>query len=536
MNIRCSILSLLLLFFGIQNCFSQTIIKEKNTALTYIPDHDLGELFITVQREHIFPDSKTFVDCIPNEDPNQILKKYLKEKNTNSFVLKEFIHQNFTLPLSILPSVIDTNKNMILHLQKHWPNLVRESKSNDQYTTLISLPYPFVVPGGRFREMFYWDSYFTIIGLLESNQDELALNMIRNFAYLVNTYGHIPNGNRTYFLSRSQPPFFSEMLRVYSQKHGVNSIIAFLPALEKEYQYWTADAKNVSQSKIAVNKSVWTNETILNRYSGTLTTPRAEAYDKEYKWSLALKEELRPAFHQNLRAACESGWDFSSRWFADEKNKTTVQCENFIPVCLNSLLYNCEKELAALYQFQSNSKIAKKYEALAESRKKAILKYCWSEKESVFNDYDFVTKRPNSVISLATVYPLFFGIATQQQSNQVAQSIQDKFLMKGGVVTTLNTTGEQWDAPNGWAPLQYMTVIGLARYEHNELAKTIAQRWLALNEKEYLLEGKMMEKYNVMELDQPGGGGNYTNQDGFGWTNGVDLALNSWLLKIETNK
>lgn len=533
MSLGRFMLYLLLLNSCIPNCFSQHLRIGKNTTVAYIPDRDLGELFIAVQKEHIFPDSKTFVDCIPNTNPTEILDKYLKEKSSNTFILKEFIQQNFSLPPTIPPTVNDTNKNMILHLQNHWPNLVRESKSNDKYTTLISLPHPYVVPGGRFREMFYWDSYFTIIGLLHSNQDQLALDMIRNFAYLVETFGHIPNGNRTYFLSRSQPPFFAEMLKVYSQKHGVSSIIEFLPALEKEYLYWTADSKNVSQSKIAINKSVWANGSILNRYTGTLTTPRAEAYDKEYKWSLALNEELRPTFHQNLRAACESGWDFTSRWFADEKNKTTVQCENFIPVCLNSLLYNCEKELADLYRSQSNTKKANKYDKLAVSRKKAILNYCWSQQQNIFNDYNFITQKSNSVLSLATVYPLYFGISTQKQADQVAKVIQDKFLMKGGVLTTLNTTGEQWDAPNGWAPLQYLAVMGLARYGHNELATTIAKRWLALNEKEYLAEGKMMEKYNVENLDLPGGGGNYTNQDGFGWTNGVDLALHYWLLTVK---
>lgn len=506
-------------------CFAQTS--------TYIPDRDLGLLFIAVQTEHVFVDSKTFVDCVPKENPTQILETYLKEKELKNFSLKEFINLHFTIPSTPIAGEIDENKDLVLHLKKHWKSLVRESKSNDNYTSLISLPYPFVVPGGRFRELFYWDSYFTIIGLLESDEDALALGMIWDFAFLVNTYGHIPNGNRTYFLTRSQPPFFAEMLKAYAQKHGINSIMEFLPALEKEYNYWTADAKKVSANKITFGKSVWINGAILNRYTGTLTTPRAEAYDKEYKWSLAIAPELRPVFHQNLRAACESGWDFSSRWFADGKNKTTVQCENFAPICLNSLLYNCEKQLATMYKHQSNLAKAKAYETLANARKKAILNYCWSAEDKAFNDYNFIAKSHNPVLSLATVYPLFFGIATQQQANIIAQTIEQKFLKKGGVVTTLNTTGEQWDAPNGWAPLQYLTVMGLSRYGHAKLAKTIAERWLALNEKEYQAEHKMMEKYNVMDTDLPGGGGNYNNQDGFGWTNGVDLALYKWLSEIK---
>ena len=516
------------LFSTFTACKSQITTKQ-----IYLPDRDLGSLFIAVQTEHVFPDSKTFVDCVPKSNPAAILAAYEIEKKEKHFSLKEFVSKHFSLPKTVTSEKIDTNKDMIVHLKNHWPTLIRESKSNDKYTTLISLPQPFVVPGGRFREMFYWDSYFTIIGLLESGEDKLALGMIRNFAFLVNEYGHIPNGNRTYFLSRSQPPFFAEMLKAYSEKHGMDSIMEFLPALEKEYAYWTKDDKRVSQNNIASNKSVWLDGKVLNRYTGNLETPRAEAYDKEYKWAQALSNEKRPDFYRNLRAACESGWDFSSRWFADGKNKTTVQCESLIPVCLNSLLYNCELELASMYKHISDNTKATHYTNLALSRKEALVTYGWDSKNTLFNDYNFITKAHNQVISLATVYPLFFGIANQKQADDIATVIKEKFLVEGGVVTTLNNSGEQWDSPNGWAPLQYLTVIGLSRYGHNELAKDIANKWLAINDKEYQAEHKMMEKYNVVDIETAGGGGNYSNQDGFGWTNGVDIALHHWLINLE---
>lgn len=516
------------LFFTILLCQSQT-----TTNPIYLPDRYLGTLFMAVQTAHVFPDSKTFVDCVPKIKPFKIVEAYEAQKQLKGFSLDVFVSKYFDLPKTVVNGEIDDNKDMIVHLKKHWPSLVRESKSNDKYTTLISLPHPFVVPGGRFREMFYWDSYFTIIGLLESGEDKLALGMIRNFAFLVNQYGHIPNGNRTYFLSRSQPPFFAEMLKAYSDKHGMDSIMEFLPALEKEYAYWTHDDKKVSQNYTASNKSVWLDGKVLNRYTGSLETPRAEAFDKEYKWAQALSIEERPDFYRNLRAACESGWDFSSRWFADGENKTTVQCESLIPVCLNSLLYNCEIQLATMYKHLSNTSKENHYKDLAKTRKEALITYCWDDKNNLFNDYNFATKSHNQVISLATVYPLFFGIANQKQADDVAKIINEKFLVEGGVVTTLVNSGEQWDSPNGWAPLQYLTVMGLSRYGHNDLAKKIAERWLAINNKEYQSESKMMEKYNVVNPETAGGGGNYSNQDGFGWTNGVDIALHHWLLELE---
>jgi alpha,alpha-trehalase len=482
--------------------------------------------------QKIFSDTKTFVDAIPLEDPVEILAKYQQKKDEPDFSLEAFVQTNFFPPAKLSTGAIERKNGMVTSLNKHWKNLTIQSHSDERFTTLINLPYPFVVPGGRFREMFYWDSYFTIIGLLESGEINLTLGMLRNFAHLIAVYGYIPNGNRTYFLHRSQPPFFAEMLKAFANKKGMDSIMEFLPFLETEYLFWTKDKKNVSAENIAQDKSVWLNGNVLNRYTGTLQTPRAEAYNKEYNWAKNLDEADRLHFHQNMRAACESGWDFSSRWFANPHDRTTCQCESLIPPCLNSLLYGYELQLADMFTHKGDSTKANRYSELGKERREAVLKYCWDDAQNIFNDYQFYQQQHNAVISLATVYPLFFQLAEQHQADKIARVIEEKFLKEGGLVTTLINSGEQWDEPNGWAPLQWLAVIGLHRYGHTDLAKKIAFAWLSLNEKVFESEHKMMEKYNVLNPDLPGGGGNYENQDGFGWTNGVAIALTAWLTRI----
>lgn len=492
------------------------------TATTdYQPDRDLGQLFALVQTSKVFEDYKTFVDCIPKKNPAEIQKAYEAQKSNTDFNLNEFVAENFKLPPALAKKEVDKKQEMIPHLKNHWKYLTRTAESKERYTTMISLPEPFIVPGGRFREMFYWDSYFSMIGLLESEEDELAYGMLKNFAFLIEQYGFIPNGNRTYFASRSQPPFFAEMLALYAEKNGLNSILEFLPVLEQEYQFWTADQAN--------GRTVAIDNDILNRYKGSLSTPRAEGYGKEKKWASNLPEPERPKYHQHLRAVCESGWDFSSRWFADGKNKITTHCEDIIPICLNSLLFGMEKQLATMYQHNENEAKVAYYTSRSKDRKKAIQTHLWSEEAGHFKDYDFVKKEHTSILSLASLYPLYFGVASEAQAKRVAQVVEEQLLFDGGVVTTTVETGEQWDYPNGWAPLQWMTVLGLANYGYNELATTIAIRWLSLNEKVFRQEGKMMEKYNVVDTTLAGGGGAYKNQDGFGWTNGVALGLDAFL-------
>ncbi|MCB0846959.1 MAG: trehalase, partial [Bacteroidetes bacterium] len=203
----------------------------------------------------------------------------------------------------------------------------------------------------------------------------------------------------------------------------------------------------------------------------------------------------------------------------------TIQTMDMVPVDLNCLLYYLEKTLLNIYRQLPDRVPADVFKERSRLRKNAIQQYCWDNKNGFYFDYNHVDQSLSKSWTLAGISPLFFNIATQEQADSVAKHISEKFLQPGGLRTTLEETGQQWDAPNGWAPLQWMGYKGLLNYGFNELAEQVRNNWLALNEKTYQSNGKMMEKYNVSNLDTAAGGGEYPNQDGFGWTNGVYLAM-----------
>lgn len=513
------------------------MVSEKTAAQAYHyqPDVDITALFERVQTEKIFADSKTFVDAIPTLPPVEVMALYEQQKDQADFDLKTFVETHFELPEPLPAVVVDQETDMQAHLKAHWTNLVRDPKKTSEYSTLIPLPNPYVVPGGRFREMFYWDSYFTIVGLLLSDQDELALGMIDNFAHLIDQYGYVPNGNRNYFLSRSQPPFFAASLQLYAKYHGIESVIAYLPQLEKEHHFWMDHQASIPTQAFTGQRLVVLGKgEVANRYYGAKEVPRAEAFNKEAAWAEGMEPAQKALFFRNLRAACESGWDFSGRWFADGKTKTAINTMDLIPVDLSSLLYSLESTLAQFYRHTGQQEQAEHFEHLAAQRKDFINRYHFDPASGTYQDYNWVSGERTGYLSLAMAFPLFVGAATPDAAASVAKIIEGQFLKAGGVVTSLTQTDEQWDYPNGWAPLQYVTVQGLLHYEQSALAREIAQRWLSLNEQVYRTEGKMMEKYDVVDISRAAGGGNYPNQDGFGWTNGVDLAFYE-LLQQDSN-
>ncbi|MEM8908275.1 MAG: trehalase family glycosidase, partial [Bacteroidota bacterium] len=252
--------------------------------------------------------------------------------------------------------------------------------------------------------------------------------------------------------------------------------------------------------------------------------PRPESYREDVELAHGVEREA-PRVYEDLRAACESGWDFSSRWFKDGQYLASIHTTDIIPVDLNALLHHLELVLVKAYELKADEEKAEFYRQRAANRKRSLLKHCWSAEKKFFVDYDFIQRAPTEVPSLAALFPLYFNLASPEQAAQVAQRVQQDFLKAGGVLTTLNETGQQWDAPNGWAPLQWVTIRGLRNYGHLELAEMIKRRWINLNVKVYKNTGKMVEKYNVMDMALEAGGGEYPVQDGFGWTNGILLRL-----------
>ena len=506
------------------------------------PDKIYGQLFTDVQMAKIFPDGKTFVDCIPKRNPKAIVADYLKIKNNPAirFSLKLFVDDNFETSSAKRVIVNDGNeKDVTQHIKKLWSVLKRDADKKVDGSSLLPLPNSYIVPGGRFREIYYWDSYFTMLGLKESGETQIMENMLNNFSYLINTYGHIPNGNRSYYLSRSQPPFFSMMVDLLATVKGDEVYKTYLPALQKEYNYWM---DKTASTKHAVKMP---DGSTLNRYYDRDEIPRQESYKEDVEvtnnnFEKAIHGEAwmkkginfsikQKALFRNLRSGAESGWDFSSRWFADEKNIATIQTINIIPVDLNCLMYNMEKVMAKSYSLTGDLNSAVLYNSKATVRKNAILKYCFNASQQFFCDYNIALKKQNNIITAAGLFPLFVNIADKKQASEVAEVFKNNLLKPGGVATTNNKTGQQWDAPNGWAPLQWIAVKGLMNYGENELAKTAAERWIAVNEKVYAATGKMMEKYNVEDITKEAGGGEYPGQDGFGWTNGVYLAMKKML-------
>lgn len=427
-----------------------------------MPIQDEGPLFEAVQKAEIYKDSKFFVDCVPKKDRAEIMRAF-----ENARDLKTLTEECFDTPWQIED-----------YIEMMWAFLTRPMVAKSGEDTLLSLPNPHVVPGGRFREAYYWDSYFTCLGL--KNKPDIIKGMADNFAHLIETYGHIPNGNRTYYLSRSQAPYFSHLITL--TEHPT----PYLPALQKEYTYWMREHRQALG---------------LTHYWDELDTPRPESYRED----VHSKESFR-----DIRASCESGWDFSSRWMKEKRFYTT----HILPVDLNCLLYHME------YTLGLNA---------AEERAKKINQLMWDHELGFYVDYDIddQTRRPN--LTLAACYPLFVGIASQEQADSVASILEKQFLKPGGLITSVEKSGEQWDAPNGWAPLQWVAIAGLKKYGHNRLADIIGSRFTDLVEEEFKKHGKIMEKYNVESTSSRPLDGEYEVQEGFGWTNGVWLHIKAQL-------
>ena len=449
------------------------------------------KLFKTIHTHRIFPDAKSFSDAIPKAKSSLINQKFEELDHKGKENLTAFAYKYFELPGTRDSGFVsDKQSNVETHINRLWSVLAREKDRPIEGDSLIPLPHPYIVPGGRFNEIYYWDSYFTMLGLKVSGKVEMIENMINNFAYLISQFGHIPNGNRTYFVSRSQPPFFALMVELLAGIKGEKIYEKYLPYLIAEHSFWMRNADLLNENNEAVDRLITKSDgRILNRHWDDVDTPRDEMFPDDVELVQESSRQATEVF-RHIWAAGESGWDFSARWLDDPNDLASIQAGNIIPVDLNCLLYQLEKTITKGHSNSGDKEKTKLYGSLAGKRKINIISTFWNEEKGLFFDYDTLRNEKTEVYSLAGAFPLFFKIASQNQADSVAQIIENKFLRAGGLISSTIHSGQQWDAPNGWAPLQYMTIKGLMNYGHKRLAKEIAQRWLTLNESVFAIPAR----------------------------------------------
>ena len=472
-----------------------------------------GELFVALHASEIWDDGKFITDAIPLFPPSVILSTYLSEKDEDDFDLEVFFDVHFqTGQKKSAKFTTDEKHSLDEHIRNLWNHLKRSKDKVIEGDTLIALPHPYIVPGGRFNEIYYWDSYFTMLGLKEHGETEVIHSMIQNFKYLIDTLGYIPNGNRSYFISRSQPPFFALMVELLVSIEGEEVYSEHYDSMKAEYSFWM-DPKG----------GHYDENTGLNRYYDKKNEPREEMYGHDAQM------EAQGEMYRHMRAACESGWDFSSRWFEDTKNIETIKTLEVFPIDLHCLLYKVEIILAGAANSLGNEEEALYYMGQAQSRRAKTDEHFWDENAGFYFDKWSEGSEKASQKTLAGVFPLFVGLASDEQGKKVSKVLEREFLRAGGLVTTLVESGQQWDGPNGWPPLQWVSYISLVNYGEEGLAQEVATRWCTLCETVFKNTGKMMEKYNVEDISLSSGGGEYPVQDGFGWSNGVWVAMKSRL-------
>ncbi|QJW90570.1 trehalase [Spirosoma taeanense] len=507
-----------------------TVMGQAQSSVWQSPDEQFGKLFQDVQTSGVFPDSKTFADATPRFSPNTVLANYEKARQNRKFSLKNFVEQQFVLTTD--PPVLPTGKpNTGQSAQEYmtslWPLLTRQANaaSRPKSGSFIPLPKPYVVSNSRAAELTYWDSYFTMLGLQASGQTMLIRNLIDNFAYLIRTFGFVPASNRTYALSRSQPPVFALMVSLLSEVQGRRIVLKYLPELQLEYNFWMDGRTRLTARNPAYRRVARLAEGVyLNRYYDDWDTPRPEAYREDVELTRKLKDKEVPLFYRNLRAGAESGWAFSSRWLKDGKNLRSIRTTDLIPVDLNCLLLILERTLAEGYRLKGDTRRMRMYQILARQRHDAIQRYCWSDRRRFYFDYDFVAKKPATIYSAAAVLPLFVKITTPEQAQHVGQTLEREFLKAGGLMATTTTRSElTWDAPNVHASIQWFAIQGLRNYNLMELANRIKLNWTTENLRFYRATGTLPNTYDATSS------GRSTSDEplpqGYGPTNGVLLRL-----------
>ncbi|KAI6174947.1 Trehalase [Aphelenchoides bicaudatus] len=532
-----------------------------------------GPILQAVQDAHLFHDSKYFVDMPLRQDPVTTLKDFyeLGEQAKNKSVLINFVNEHFEEPGHELVEIYPNDwvpfpqsfqkiedvylRRWALHLHRIWRDLCRRVKddvrTHQERYSLLYVPHNFVIPGGRFREFYYWDTFWILKGLLFSEMYETARGVILNLAYMVDHHGFVPNGGRVYYLIRSQPPLLIAMVYEYFLSTGdLNFVMEVLPLLEKEFNFWM----NNRMQSWADPK---TNQTLFHffQYKAKTRVPRPESYREGKqlnlnKFYMELAEGLnttdREQMFSNVASAAETGWDFSTRWFAQEgsgkHDMRSIRTWSIVPVDLNAFMCINTRILASFYEIAGDVTKTIKYQRYYENMKVAMKTLHWNETDGIWYDYDLEHKKHSNTYYVSNALPLY-AKCFDDEDEITPYRVYDYLKREGvlnftkGIPTSLAMkSSQQWDKENAWfeilePPMVHMVIEGFRTSGEPKLMKAaelMATQWLIVNYKAYSNTYAMFEKYNVSILTEEfgaGGGGEYEVQTGFGWTNGVILDL-----------
>ncbi|XP_055386772.1 trehalase-like [Condylostylus longicornis] len=512
-----------------------------------------GKLLHTVSLAKIFKDSKTFVDMSLKFPPEKVLANFdsfmENRSNPNTEEVREFVNQNFNekgFELEVWiptdwkenPKFLESVKNDALRqwgkeLNDIWKILGRKMKpeveNNPYLYSIIPVKNPVIVPGGRFLEFYYWDSYWVIKGLLICEMYTTVEGILDNFLSIIYRFGFIPNGGRIYYLNRSQPPLLAPMIKSYVDiTNNTDFAIRNVNLLEKEFNYfWDNYCHDINGHKLC-------------SYFAKSLGPRPESYREDYELAKNLQsEEEKNELYANIKAAAESGMDFSGRWFITENgtndgNLTNTKARYIIAVDLNAYLYQNAKIISNFYALAKNSLKSEEFAKIADEIAKSIDAILWNDTIGSWLDYDLINKKQRNYFVPTNLSPLWvksFNVSDKENiSKKILKYLNETGVDKypGGVPNTIRNTGEQWDLPNVWPPMQHLLIIGLDNLNTTEskaLAEKWATRWVQSNYAAYLDNKHMYEKYDANKFGGHGGGGEYDVQVGFGWSNGVIIDL-----------
>ncbi|XP_063695618.1 trehalase-like [Culicoides brevitarsis] len=513
-----------------------------------------GNLLHTVQLASIYADSKTFVDMkmlVSEEETLKNFESFMATHNQNPTrdQVKQWVESNFAargnefvdwIPDDWVkePKFLDKIKDSALKewardLNNFWIKLGRKMKQdvydNEKLYSIIPVPNPVMVPGGRFLEIYYWDSYWIIRGLLHCEMFKTVKGILQNLRSFIQRFNHIPNGGRVYYLGRSHPPLLANMIKSYydftkDQEFVLNS----LADLQTEFEFFME------------RHLVEVNGVQLFRYIDNSFGPRPESYREDYeKGAIFQTDEEKEDFYSEMKAGAESGMDFTARWFITANgswkgNLTDSKARSVIPVELNAYMYKNAMLLAEWFGWAGDQVQVEYYRQKASELLNAINKVLWHEDIGSWLDYDLINNRRRELFSASNLAPLWVKAFNPADEAKITLKILNYLKVvgvndyPGGVPNTLEHTGEQWDFPNVWAPLQHLIIIGMDNLSHPDakaLAYNWTEKWVRNNYLTYKDTRAMFEKYSAIEIGGQGGGGEYEVQLGFGWSNGAILDL-----------